>query len=69
MFHLPYLTWTEVTESYSGYKQSYIILTWKKHRDLTVIWALIENTSLETILEMFHLPNLSWTEVTESDSG
>ena len=36
MFHLTYLTWTEVTESKSGKKQSYIILTRKKHRDLTI---------------------------------
>ena len=33
------------------------------------ILRFIENTSLETILKMFHLPYLSWTEVTESDSG
>ena len=31
--------------------------------------AFIENTSLETILKLFHLPYLTWTEVTESDSG
>ena len=28
----------------------------------------IENTSLETMLKMKHLPYLTWTEVTESDS-
>ena len=41
----------------------------KKHRDLTIFEALIENTSIETNLKLFHLPYLSWTEVTESDLG
>ena len=34
-------------------------MTWKNHRALTIIYAFIENTSIETILKMFHLPYLS----------
>ena len=41
----------------------------KKHRDFTISWAWIDNTRLETMLKMNHLPYLTWTEVTESDSG
>ena len=41
----------------------------KKHRDLTILSVLIDNTMLETMLKMKHLPYLTWTEVTESDSG
>ena len=41
----------------------------KKHRDLTIFQAWIENTRMETMFIMKHLPNLTWTEVTESDSG
>ena len=33
------------------------------------ILSFDRNTSLETILKMFHLPYLTWTEVTEKDSG
>ena len=39
------------------------------HRDLTTLQAWIDNTSLETIIKKWHLPHLTWTEVTESDSG
>ena len=41
----------------------------KKHRDLTILSVWIDNTRLETIYKMYHLPFLTWTEVTESDSG
>ena len=41
----------------------------KKHRDLTILKARIDNTRLETILKMKHLPYLTWTEVTKSDSN
>ena len=41
----------------------------KKLRDLTILYAWIDNTSLETIFNMYHLPFLTWTMVTESDSG
>ena len=41
----------------------------KKHRDLTILKAWIDNTRLETMLKLKHLPYLTWTEVTESDSG
>ena len=41
----------------------------KKHRDLTIEQARIDNTRLETILNMLHLTYFTWAEVTESDSG
>ena len=41
----------------------------KKHRDLTILQASIENTRLENLFKMYHLPFLTWVEVTESDSG
>ena len=44
-------------------------MIWKKHRDLTILYAWIDNTMLETMLKMKHLPFLTWAVVTESDSG
>ena len=44
-------------------------MIWKKHRDLTILQASIDNTRLETLFKMYHLPFLTWIEVTESDSG
>ena len=41
----------------------------RKHRDLTILYAWIENTRLESMWKMKHLPYLTWNEVTESDSG
>ena len=44
-------------------------MTSKKLRDLTILLASIDNTRLETIFKKYNLPFLTWTEVTESDSG
>ena len=44
-------------------------MIWKKLHDLTILQASIDNTRLETIFKMYHLPFLTWTEVTESDLG
>ena len=44
-------------------------MTSKKLRDLTKLYARIDITRLETIFKMYHLPFLTWTEVTESDSA
>ena len=44
-------------------------MTSKKLRDLTILYARIDITRLETILSMYHLPFLTWTMVSESDSG
>ena len=44
-------------------------MTSKKLRDLTILLARIDNTRLETMFKMKHLPYLTWTELTESDSG
>ena len=41
----------------------------KKHCDLTIILACMDNRSLETVLIMSHLPYLTWTDVTESDAS
>ena len=41
----------------------------KKHRDLIILLASIDNTRRETLFKMYHLPFLTWTEVTERDSG
>ena len=44
-------------------------MIWKKHRDLTILKAWIDNTRLETLLKIYHLLFLTWTDVTENDSG
>ena len=41
----------------------------KKHHDLTIFLALIDNWSLETFLIAYYLHYLTWTEVDESDSS
>ena len=52
MLHLPYLTRTEVTESDKRLETIIINNKIKKHRDLTIENARIDNTRLETILNM-----------------
>ena len=41
----------------------------KKHPHLTMLEASKDNTMIETILNMYHLPFLTWREVIESDSA
>ena len=41
----------------------------RNHRDLTILYAWIDNRSVETVLTIKNLPYSSWTEVNECYSG